>query len=304
MLYFKLDLRYESGWTSVSNIKVKGHLSQKLLSGDTDRHRSLFLDRCRSIGKMCEKNILYRKLWLHSDTGVILPSSRWWEVKWIIRSINQSIRGRYRPTRCSIICRRRVTDNDDCFSRREAAIYLTAADVDARIGFTHRTLRGRRCLSTNTATIKDRCRPVHGERGFVALPTLCRWIADQFPVEALAACYTGAPDVMSEILPRGNWCMHIGVEQGTLGRYILWTAPVCIYYSLLAHSEILVENCRFQPTSPVFRAAFGVTTSEFRRESWAGVGCVSLAVLIQYRLVTDGRTGRRTTDTRRQHIPR
>ena len=83
------------------------------------------------------------------------------------------------------------------------------------------------------------------------------------------------------------------------------------------YGELFVEIRRLYPTPPVFGApvGLGVTPFEFRKDFWrqktrvpglsCGVVCVilSVAVLIQYRLVTDGQTDRHT-DTRRQLIPR
>jgi len=69
--------------------------------------------------------------------------------------------------------------------------------------------------------------------------------------------------------------------------------------------EIWVENRRFELTTSLFGAPFGVTPLEFRRDLWHqktrvhalhgllyGVVCVilHLAVLVQYRCMTDGRT--------------
>ena len=75
---------------------------------------------------------------------------------------------------------------------------------------------------------------------------------------------------------------------------------------LSRYGELFVEIRRLYPTKPPFGALVGVTPIEFRKDFWrqktrvpglsCGVVCVilSLAVLIQYRLVTDGRTDRHT----------
>ena len=72
--------------------------------------------------------------------------------------------------------------------------------------------------------------------------------------------------------------------------------------------RVLFEIRRLYPTPPAFGigAPVGVTPFEFRKDFWhqktrvtglsCGVVCViiSIAVLVQYRLVTDGQTDRRT----------
>ena len=74
-----------------------------------------------------------------------------------------------------------------------------------------------------------------------------------------------------------------------------------------------MEIRQLQPTPPAFGAPVGVTPFEFRKDFWrqktrvtglsCGVDCVilSLAVLIQYRLVTDGHTDTQTHGQTRRH---
>ena len=89
--------------------------------------------------------------------------------------------------------------------------------------------------------------------------------------------------------------------------YSIVGLTISLSFTVFRYSEILVDNRRFEPTLPLFGATVGATPLEFRRDLWHQKTRVHrcclrdpirLAVLVQYRCVTD-----RRTDTR-QHIPR
>jgi len=75
-------------------------------------------------------------------------------------------------------------------------------------------------------------------------------------------------------------------------------------------SDILVKNRRFQPTPTLFGDPVGISRDLWHQKTRVfglsyGVACMilCLAVLVQYRRVTDGQTDSRT-HVRRQHTPR
>ena len=105
--------------------------------------------------------------------------------------------------------------------------------------------------------------------------------------------------------------MAVVITTATLQRTLL--IAVGLYRSTLHGSNAseqadgsLVEIRRLYHTTPPFGAPVGVTLSEFRKDFWyqktrvpglsRGFVCVilSVAVLIQYRLVTDGQTDTQT----------
>ena len=89
--------------------------------------------------------------------------------------------------------------------------------------------------------------------------------------------------------------------------YSTLIGSICVYrVPFSRYSRLFAESRRFWPTPPAFGAPVVVTPVEFRGDLWhhktrvpglsCGVVCVivRLAVLVEHRLVTDGRTDGRT----------
>ena len=113
---------------------------------------------------------------------------------------------------------------------------------------------------------------------------------------------------------KNHWKQHCLIERCicvsiSLQWYISYRCPYLA--PLLRYSVILVENRRSELTHLYLAPPLGVTLFEFRGDLWqqktrvhglrydAVFVILCLAVLVQWRLVTDGRTNRRTD--RRKH---
>jgi len=111
------------------------------------------------------------------------------------------------------------------------------------------------------------------------------------------------------------WSAHL-TNRPAHGPRALTCALACGPSSLGRHSEILIENRRFNLFLPYLVPPLGLVALEFRRDfgirkleslgyRMAFVVCVilRLAIFVELRLVTDRQTDGQA-DTRWQHIPR
>ena len=89
---------------------------------------------------------------------------------------------------------------------------------------------------------------------------------------------------------------------------------LCPYFApFLRFNEILVKKRRCKPTAPLLAPPLGVMSSEFRQDFWhrktrvpglsyAGLSVIlGLAIFVQLRLVTNGRTDGQTDRRKDRH---